>query len=137
VQPLNHSVILLKEFDIFLTSDTWRIALDFNLSTYYEVISTVKADIFSVEQQKLEFTSVSEFRQNEIQLQILECKLNYFYQFLPRLDRRRSILGVGGTILRMLFGTATLADLNNLHSTLDELKDKNSDLVHSLSSQVT
>ena len=62
-QPQNHSVVFLKECDIFLTSDTWRIALDFNLSTYYEVISTVKADIFSVEQQKLEFTSVSEFRQ--------------------------------------------------------------------------
>ena len=81
VQPLNHSVALLKESDIFLTSDTWRIALDFNLSTYYEIISTVKADIFSVEQQKLEFTSVSEFRQIETQLQILECKLNDFYQF--------------------------------------------------------
>jgi len=130
-------VILLKESDIFLTSDTWRITLDLNLSMYYEIISTVKADIFSVEQQKLEFTSVSEFRQIETQLQILECKLNDFYQFLPRLDRRRSILGVGGTILRTLFGTATLADLNNLHSALDELKDKNSDLVHSLSSQVT
>ena len=65
VQRLNHSVVVLKESDIFLTSDTWRIALDFNLSTYYEVISTVKADIFSVEQQKLEFTSVSEFRQIE------------------------------------------------------------------------
>jgi hypothetical protein len=56
VQPLKHSVVLLKESDIFLTSDTWHIALDFNLSTYYEVISAVKADIFSVEQQKLEFT---------------------------------------------------------------------------------
>jgi hypothetical protein len=113
VQPLNHSVILLKESDIFL-SDTWRIALDFNLSMYYKVISTVKADIFSVEQQKLEFTSVSEFRQIETQLQIQECKLNYFYQFLSWLDRRRSILGVGGTILRTLFGTATLADLIKL-----------------------
>ena len=55
-------MVLLKESDIFLTSDTWHIALDFNLSKYYEVISTVKAEIFSVEQQKLEITSVSEFR---------------------------------------------------------------------------
>ena len=91
---LNHSVVLLKESDIFLTSDTWRIALDFNLSTYYEVISTVKADIFSVEQQKPEFTSVSEFRQIETQQQILECKRNDLYKFLLWLDRRRSILGV-------------------------------------------
>jgi hypothetical protein len=67
VQPLNHSVILFKESDIFFMSDTWRIALDFNLSMYYEIISNVKADIFSVEQHtsKQEFTSVSEFRQIE------------------------------------------------------------------------
>jgi len=65
VQQLSHSVVLLKEYDIFLTCDTWRIALDFNLSTYYEVISAVNADSFSVKQQKLEFTSVSEFRQIE------------------------------------------------------------------------
>jgi len=49
---------------------------------------------------------------------------------LPRLDRRRSVLVIGGTILRTLFGTATLADLNKLHNTLDELKDKTSDLIH-------
>ena len=116
---------------------TWRIALDFNLSTYYEIISTVRADIFFVKEQKLEFTSVSKFRQIETQLQILKCKLNDFYQFLHRLDRRRSILGIGGTILRTLFGTATLADLNKLLNTLDELEDKNRDLVHSLSNQVT
>jgi len=42
------------------------------------------------------------------------------------------VLGVGGTILRTLFGTATLAELNKLHNTLDELEDKNSELVHSL-----
>jgi len=123
-------MVLLKESDIFLTSDTWCISLDFNLSTYHEIISTVKADIFSVDLQKLEFTSISEFRQIETQLKILECKLNYFYQFLPRLDRRSSILGIGGTILRTMFGTATLADLNKLHNTPDELEDKNSDLVH-------
>ena len=136
VKPLNHSVALLKESDIFLTSDTWRVALDFNLSTYHEIISTVKADIFSVE-QKLKFTSVSEFRPTETQLQIMECKLNDFYQFLPLLDHQCSILGSGGTILRTMFGTATLADLSKLHNTLDELKDKNSDIVHSLSNQVT
>ena len=39
--------------------------------------------------------------------------------------------------LRTLFGTATLAYLNKLRNTLDEMEDKNSDLVHSLSNQVT
>jgi len=54
VQPLKHIVFLLKES----AGDTWRIALHFNLSTYHEIISNVKAVIFSVEQQKQEFTSI-------------------------------------------------------------------------------
>jgi hypothetical protein len=71
------------------------------------------------------------------QLQILECKLNDFYPFWPRLDRRSRILVIGGTILKTLFGTATLADLNKLHNILDKLEYKNFDLVQSLSNQIT
>ena len=52
VQPLNHTVVFLKETEIVFTSDTWRIALNFDLSTYHEIISTIRKDLFSVEQQK-------------------------------------------------------------------------------------
>jgi len=127
----------LKESDIFLTRETWRIALDLNLSTYNAIISTVKADISSVELQKWKFTSVSEFRQIETQLKILEHKLNDFCQFLPLLDRRRSILGTGSTILRTMLETAFLAGLDKLHNILDELENYNSDLLHSLSNRVS
>jgi hypothetical protein len=113
----------LKESDLFLTFDTWRVALDFNLSTYHEIIATGKDDLFSVEQQKQKFTSVSE----------LKLKHNCKFWSAHLLICRRSILGIGGTILRTLFGIWTHIDLHKLHNTLDELKDKNSDLVHSLS----
>jgi len=39
--------------------------------------------------------------------------------------------------LRTLFGTATLTDLHSLHETLDELKSRDSDIAHSLSSQIS
>jgi hypothetical protein len=44
---------------------------------------------------------------------------------------------LGGTILKTLFGTATLSDLNQLHGTIDELKSKEGDIVHSLANQLT
>ena len=44
---------------------------------------------------------------------------------------------MGGTILKTLFGTATLSDLNQLHGTIDELKSKEADIVHSLANQLT
>jgi hypothetical protein len=40
-------------------------------------------------------------------------------------------------MLRTLFGTATLTDLHSLHENLDELKFKDSDIAHSLSSQIS
>jgi hypothetical protein len=41
------------------------------------------------------------------------------------------------TVLWILFDTATVADLHQLHDALDELQDKNSEVVHSLSKQIT
>jgi len=46
-------------------------------------------------------------------MQILECKHNDFYHFLPRLDHRRSILRIGGTILEGFLGPQLLRILIN------------------------
>jgi hypothetical protein len=99
VQPLNHSVIFVKERDVILSNDQWRVAVNVNLSTYHEVLSTVKSDLLAVEQRK-EFTSTSELKQIELFVQILEDKLHDFYQILPRPDPRRGLLNLGGNILK-------------------------------------
>jgi hypothetical protein len=70
-------------------------------------------------------------------LNTLEQKLHDFYQILPKLHSRRGLIDFGGTILRTLFGTATLTDIHSLHETLDELKSRDSDIAHSLSSQIS
>ena len=44
---------------------------------------------------------------------------------------------MGGTILKTQLGTATLSDLDQLHGTIDELKSKEVDIVHSLANQLT
>ena len=79
----------MKERDVVLSNDLWRVAVNVNLSTYYEVLSTVKSDLLSVEQQRKEFTATSELKQIELFVQILEDKLHDFYQILPRPDPRR------------------------------------------------
>ena len=52
IQPLDHSVIFLKEKDVVLTNDVWRIAVDFGLSSYEEEISTIWEDLLTAEEQK-------------------------------------------------------------------------------------
>jgi len=73
--------------------------MDFNLSKYHKVISIVKANIFTVEQQGYEFTSISDLKQIETLLQALESKHYDFHRFLFRLDRRQSLLDFDGLLL--------------------------------------
>jgi hypothetical protein len=46
-------------------------------------------------------------------------------------------MNLGGSVLRPLFGTATMADLHRLHEAMGELQDKNSEVAHPFSKQVT
>jgi len=70
-------------------------------------------------------------------VQILEDKLHDFYEILPRPDSRRGLLNLGDSILKTIFGTATVSDVYELHSVLDDLQNGNSDIVHSLTNQLT
>jgi hypothetical protein len=90
-----------------------------------------------VEKQKTEFTPASELKQVESLLDTLESKLHDFQQIIPRRDSRRGLIDFGGTVLKSLFGVSTISDIHLLHDTLNELQSRNSDIVHSLSSQVT
>jgi len=137
VQPLNSSVIFAKETDIVLTTGAWHIAITINTSTYQDVISTVREDLLLVEQHKQEFTPTSELSHIETLLQQLELKLGSFHEILPRLDRRRGLFNIGGSLLKTIFGTATTFDTDQLRETFDKLQLQNSDIVHSLNNQVT
>jgi hypothetical protein len=53
---------------------------------------------------------------------------------VPKMDSRRNIFG---TVLQTLFGIATVSDLRTWHETVDDLQARNSDMAHSLQSQVT
>jgi len=82
-------------------------------------------------------TSTSELEQIELFVQILEVKLHNFYQILPRPGPRRGLLNLGGNILKTIFGTATVSDIHELHCVLDDLQNRNSDIVHCLENQLT
>ena len=120
-----------------MTNDAWRVAIDLDTSQYEEIISTLKGDLLLVESQKKEFTPVSELHQVELLLDTLEFKLSDFYRILPKLDSRRGLINLGSTILKTLFVTATVTDINSLHEAIDKLKSNNADISHSLTDQIT
>ena len=67
----------------------------------------------------------------------MELGLLNFQQVLPRLNRRRGLLNFDGTILKSVFDTGTIHYINYLHETLNGLHSSTSDIVHSLSNQIT
>ena len=68
-----------------MTNDAWRIAVDIDIRTYQYIISTIRQDLLLVEQNKKEFTFISEIRQIESLLKLLES-IHDIYRILPRLD---------------------------------------------------
>jgi hypothetical protein len=130
-------VFFLKEKNVIITSDAWCVAIDIDTHVYEDAISTVRNDLISVDKQRKEFTPVAELKPVGNLFNTLELRLSNFQQLLPRLDRRRDLLNFGGTILKTLFGTATLSDLNQVHGTIGKLKSKKADIVHSLANQLT
>ena len=79
IQPVNQSVLFLKEKDIILLNDYWHIAIGLNCSDYEEAILVFRQDLMLIREQKREFTPITEFEQIEVLLNSLEAKLQHFY----------------------------------------------------------
>jgi hypothetical protein len=59
VQPLNRSVLFLKDSDVVLSSDVWQVALNLNISTYEDVLSSIKPDWDVVSRHQEDSTTLS------------------------------------------------------------------------------
>jgi hypothetical protein len=119
IQPLGHNVIFLKQTDAVLTDDTRRDTINLDTGMYEEIISGDKTDLHLIETQRKEFTFISELKQIEAFIDNLESKLQNFYHILPKPNRRRTLLGLGGIGLQQLFGVATNKGIHLLHDTFD------------------
>ena len=124
VQPLVHEVLFLKETEVTLPDDEWRILLRIDLSRYHDIISTVKSYLLLTEQRKQAITPVAELKQIELLLNTLDSRIDEFHQVLPRLDARRGLINIGGKILKTLFGTATDSDVHLLHDVVNDLHQR-------------
>jgi hypothetical protein len=100
-------------------------------------VFVIKSDFFIIEKQKQEFTTTIELKQVETYLKLLEDNLQEFHQVLPRTDRRRGLYSFRRIIFKTVFGTATISDVRTLQDALTDLQCQNSDMLHSLSNQVT
>ena len=69
--------MFLKETDVFLTDDSWRIAIEIDLNPYVEAISTIRADLIALQQRRKDFILPPNYSQLKHSLQH-ESKLHSF-----------------------------------------------------------
>jgi hypothetical protein len=135
--PLNHSVLFVKEKDMLLTSDNWRIIVNFDLMPYEDETTTLREDLSDLKEATKRSLPIGELRYVETALLAVENKLADWKEYLPKADKRRGLRDVVGTFLKILFGIATVADLSVLHATVIDLDRKQDTIVHSSNKQVT
>jgi hypothetical protein len=74
-------------------------------------------------------------------LQAVWEQLNVEFQgiekLLPVTRQKRGLLNFGGNVLNFLFGTATSAELQDLHQVIEGVKLQQSAITHSLEQQLT
>jgi hypothetical protein len=147
-------VAFLKDKNFYITSDYWIIVVNFDFTVYEDAFAMLTSDVLEMEKiaQPSSYEEnmamlrkrttgqeditkrtapVAEVQRVEMVLNTLESKLRVLKEFLPRVDRRRGLINVGGQILKALFGTANITDLDGLHTTVDVLhKEEKPWLIH-------
>jgi mannitol-specific phosphotransferase system IIBC component len=129
--------MFVEDENVILTNDVWKIVIHIDLSTYENVIAEFHQDLIQAREFSHTHTSARELQQVHFTLTSLEQKLSELKKILPRVDSRRGLINLGSSFLKALFCTATVMDLDKLHSTVRELHENEKTIIHSVNQRVT
>jgi hypothetical protein len=130
-------VIFIKEADVIFTRDYWKVAICFKLAPYEKAIKILQFDLTPVIVLVQHPPLIDEVHHIQSADNSLNGKLSSLKQFLLRAERKRGLMEIGGSFLKVLFGTATSADLADLHATVDTLSSKQAEVIHAVNQQLT
>jgi tetrahydromethanopterin S-methyltransferase subunit B len=97
----------------------------------------LRNDLTAVKETMNRTTPIADMHPVEASLNTLVDKVTNLKRFLSPSTRKRGLLDLGGGVLKVLFDTATVQDINSLHHTIDELHKKQEEVAHSVEQQVT
>jgi hypothetical protein len=135
--PVKQQRTLCERERFDFTNDYWKIIVNFDLMPYEEVVTTLREDLRELKEASKRSLPIGELRYVEAALRAAETKLADLKEYLPKADKRRGFIDIGGTFLKTLFGIATVAEINDLHATVNDLHKKQNTIVHAINEQVT
>ena len=136
-RQVENNTILIKERNVILTNDRWIVVVNVDFSAYQDALAKLKDDLYQINKFKSRFAPTAELSYVRKLVDLLEIQIDSITNMLPRMDRRRGLIDVAGSVFKTLFGVATVVDLNKLHYSVNKLHDTQSDLVHSVNEQLT
>jgi hypothetical protein len=89
----------LKEKDIVISNDRWHVAIEISTELYEGAIATIRNDLEFINRQQKGLAPVVELKQIEISVNTLQARLAEFQQLLPKSDKRRGLINLGGSVL--------------------------------------
>jgi len=113
------------------------VAVNLKFTPFEREIEILRADMEVVEKVTHLTSLINELLRVQTSVKPLESKFKNVKRFLTKPEHRRGLLNVGGSILKLIFGTAIVAELANLHTTVDDLKQKQGEVVHALNRKLT
>jgi chromosome condensin MukBEF ATPase and DNA-binding subunit MukB len=111
--------------------------INYELTIYDSIVSTLCENLLAAKEMDDQSTSIGELRQVTTARNTLREKVTGIKRFLPRAMSKRGLFNIGGTILKHLFGTVTVLELNALHATVEELHQRQDAVTHSLDGHLT
>jgi hypothetical protein len=116
---IHKNMVFIKQ-RYMMKNDAWKVIVNLHFSPYNHTISKLRNDLFKYRIFKTPLVSVHELDNIEDVLEKLEEQLNAFTEMLPRLDKRRVVLNAVCSMLKWIFVTSTLLDVEELYNTVSQ-----------------
>jgi hypothetical protein len=119
-----------------LTNYVWTVIVNLDFSSYVQAITKLRNDFLYIQKFETSLAPVHELNHKVYVIQKLEKEINYF-EILPGPDKRRAVLSAVGSMLKWVFGTATLVDVEELHRIVNKMHRTEGNIIYSVNHQMT
>jgi tetrahydromethanopterin S-methyltransferase subunit B len=96
---LQNAVAFLKDADTIITSDYWRAVVKLDPTPFEDAIQLLHKDLTAVKETMDRTTPITDTHPVEATLNTLIDKVKNLKRFLPRSNRKRGLLDLGGGVL--------------------------------------
>jgi prefoldin subunit 5 len=135
--PINHSVIFVKQMNAYFTNDHWTAVVHISLSPYVEAVEILQHELKEFQNYPHFTAHFTELTRVQAAVSAVDTKLKALSALLPKADRRRALIGVGGNVFKFVLGTALESDVTDLQTRLETVQNKQGEVNHSLNNQIS